>query len=598
MTLKRKLFLLFTAILVGLLLSALFFFQRAAREHLYEENLNHMKYYGRVMQGAYKESGVKGLELQVADMGDWPGRVTLIDELGAVLYDSRGTQEDNHLHRPEILEAQEKGVGSALRYSSTLKMSLHYYALRAATPQGGTIYIRLAWPMAALSSIQDTLTLRVFYHLLLLGILAFLFWLWVSREIFKPLDQIVQASQTISASESLRFPIFKEVEFQRLSLALNDMAQRLRSADRELSQGQERLSVVLEALPVGVALTGEHRELLWVNEEALKLFGVRHVRPGDAVERLLPTMELYEMFDGPDGKKNVFLPINEGRTLNVIFKTLSRGRLLVATDVSEERALEEMRRAFVIEAGHELQTPLTAVRAASELLLEDLAEEPGSSALVQTILQQQERMTDLIDDLLLLVKLEKTDKAGGRTMEDLSELLSETVEDFKGNPAAKGVSFQTDFPLKAPFYCNRTEMLRALSNLVDNAVRKCVEKYEGSPEGVISLSLKETAEGEWRILIEDNGPGFEKEHAEQVREELRSRSRSYSYYNGWEKRGKWGGEGHGLGLVITARILFSHGGDMELLETSSLGGAAFSLTLPDVSRETSEEDGAFEPPQA
>ena len=102
------------------------------------------------------------------------------------------------------------------------------------------------------------------------------------------------------------------------------------------------------------------------------------------------------MLDGPDGCRTILLtppPVDSAAdVLNVEVSTitLTTGRLMTLQDVTEERRLEETRRNFTIEAGHELQTPLTAIRAAAELLLEDLGEEKTETgSLLATILRQQ-----------------------------------------------------------------------------------------------------------------------------------------------------------------------------------------------------------------
>ncbi|KUK60844.1 MAG: Multi-sensor signal transduction histidine kinase [Synergistales bacterium 57_84] len=80
---------------------------------------------------------------------------------------------------------------------------------------------------------------------------------------------------------------------------------------------------------------------------------------------------------------------------------------MVVHDLTERRRLEEARRTFMADAGHELQTPLTSIRAAAELLLEDRGTDPEKTRdLAEKIIMQQERMTALVDDLLLLSRLE------------------------------------------------------------------------------------------------------------------------------------------------------------------------------------------------
>ena len=180
-------------------------------------------------------------------------------------------------------------------------------------------------------------------------------------------------------------------------------------------------------------------------------------------------------------------------------------------------------------------------------------------------------MTSLIDDLLLLVKLEDGETAD-RTEEDLMEMLSMVVEDFRENPAARHVDFDlSSGETTAPFMANRPELLRAFSNIVDNAVRKCGEKH-GEEGGRVKLSLRkdENERAEWVITFEDNGTGVSPEAAGLIFKE---------FHNSGVRRDKWGIGGHGLGLSIAARIIRAHGGTIDLLTVSGTG-AVFEVRLP------------------
>jgi two-component system phosphate regulon sensor histidine kinase PhoR len=322
------------------------------------------------------------------------------------------------------------------------------------------------------------------------------------------------------------------------------------------------------------------------------LFGdTGDVIKGSPVERLIPNGEIYDMLD-TDTSGVVFLtpPANaegDGMIVEVSTVSLATGRLMTLRDVTEERRLEEIRRNFTIDAGHELQTPLTAVRAAAELLMEelDMKEFDGEpkkhewlQSLLSTILRQQERMTSLIDDLLLLVKLSDSKLTlAERTSEDWIDLLETVAEEFRDNPAARSIVIETpkarsDPEATAPFRGNRSELLRAISNIVDNAVRKCREKYGTHPGGRVKLDLQRK-DAQWVITVADNGPGVSLEVAEQISKSFRNGTKT-------RNRGKWGSDGHGLGLSIAARVIESHGGSIELLSSSSLGGADFEIRFP------------------
>lgn len=582
MTLKGKMVALFAVFMSAFLGLALFIFYHSVRDELERENLQRMVFYGRKFERGFAEGGIDGLRKGAAEIEPWQGRVTLIDGDGAVLYDSSGSVTDNHLKRPEIRAAAESGTGSSLRYSDTLRTHMHYYALSVHAFGGQDTFIRVAFPLASLTRIMNAFMLRSVFYAAGAALFGLLFWIWLTKRIFLPLEKIIHRAERIGNAGHVRFPLFRDLELRRLSTALNDMSERLRTADADIQARREELARIVEALPVGVVLTDPLRSVRYLNGVARKMFGDNgSVTKGTPVERLITNAEIYDMFSAPDACRTILMPPvsalshEAGTIVEVSTITLPAGRLMVLRDVSVERRLEETRRNFTIDAGHELQTPLTAIRAAAELLLENEDTDPEDGKLLQTILRQQGRMTSLIDDLLLLVRLEDA-RPGERTRENLSELLASVAEEYRESPSSRGIVIETEGP-EAPFRGSRAELLRAFSNIVNNAVRKVSEQYGADGGGRVLLSLKKEEPPvretpRWTIMIADNGPGIAPELTDRI----------FESFHASGNQGKWGNGGHGLGLSIAVRVIRSHGGTIDLLPAakSLLGGATFEITLP------------------
>ena len=611
-TLKKKITTFFVVFLTALLTFCLFFFYKAVRDEMIKENLGRIASYCKYMERILISDGL-GVLQHILDTGTGGTeetvyiRVTILNEYGNVLFESSDTEADlmaTRMQRQEIRAASEFGSGSSLRYSHTRHAYMLYYALRVAYGEG-FLFIRAAMPLSPLSEILSALIWRAGLIKLLIGGMSFIFWIWLTNRLFRPLEEVITLAELVQNTDitetgKARFPIFRELELQRLSIALNTMSEHLRKANANIQARRDELARIVDALPIGVLVIDDARRIRYLNDVTRYLFGEKSVvAKGSPVELLIRSGEIYDIFDGfsklngADGQNvssTVILhPLHKKEAIvDVRATALGSGWLMTFRDVTEERKLEETRRNFTIDAGHELQTPLTAIRAAAELLLDDMDElrEPEKWKLVSTVMRQQERMTSLIDDLLLLVKLETAENAEGsepeRTEEDLMEMLSLMVEDFRENPAARHVEFTltSNLPLQsgntAPFKANRPELLRAFSNIIDNAVRKCGEKYGERGGGRVRLTLRRDAKNasEWVITIEDNGPGVEPETANLIfREFYSSRARERV--------------GHGLGLSISARVIKAHGGAIDLLAKSSdspkpdnLGGAVFEIRLP------------------
>ena len=503
------------------------------------------------------------------------GRVTLVDSLGSVVADSAKDPAlmENHLGRPEVREALEKGEGASIRYSDTTKMHSLYFARRILL-DGKPGVLRAAQPLELLSSVYGKTRNRFILNLLGGIILILAFGMWLTRRVFRPLDRIVDSAGKIADGEEIRFPLMAEPELQRLSEALDRMSARLRNALGELRSEREDLSLIVTALPVGVILLDEQRSIRYMNRVAEDLLAIQTAVPqGLPVERILPSGDMYGLIASAGergGQCDTFdLPGRGGRYLQVCSRKTATGVLLVITDLTESRRIEQSRRDFIADAGHELQTPLTAVRAAAEYLLASDWEEEDRT-LLTTILAQQERMTRLVDDLLYLSRMESEPPWPATEELRLEALLSSVVEENRQHPFAGKICISENYPEEAVVFGPVQELARGLNNIVENSVKYVREKFGNTPGGEIAVTLKRAGDY-WSVLVEDNGPGIPEESAAHLFERFR-RGDSHRV------RGEWGKGGYGLGLAMAKRILLHAGGDIFFHPKE--GGALFEVLIP------------------
>ncbi|GAA4477528.1 sensor histidine kinase [Microbacterium panaciterrae] len=228
---------------------------------------------------------------------------------------------------------------------------------------------------------------------------------------------------------------------------------------------------------------------------------------------------------------------------------------------------EERMRQFVADASHELRTPLSSIRGYSELSLRALdrstAEEDAATASAHTALEriqaQSLRMTSLVEDLLLLARLEEGRELTLSTV-DLSRLAIEGVEDAR--PTAMDHEWSIDVPEEPVEIIGDTGRLQqVVANLLANA-------RTHTPAGTrIAIAVSE--EGSEAVLrVRDDGPGIDPA----VRDELFSR-----FARGDRSRNRATG-GSGLGLSITKAIIDGHGGSISV--TSEPGSTVFTVRLP------------------
>ena len=253
---------------------------------------------------------------------------------------------------------------------------------------------------------------------------------------------------------------------------------------------------------------------------------------------------------------------------------LARGRLIALQDLTEKARLEEVRRDFFIDAGHEFQTPLAIIRTGLELLKSSpqmkVPERSEDVETIDSLLRQQERISGLVDDLLLLVRLDADPMQKNITDVDLAGIAEEVKDEIAALPQAKATEIAITAPADGAHVMGiHGDLRRALLNIMENA-QKYIQTGDGSA-GIIKVSIEED-EGKWCLTVDDNGPGIAENERELVFERFRRG-------DGHRARGKKKSGGYGLGLSISRRIIERHGGTLEIGE-SQLGGAAFVIRLP------------------
>jgi len=221
----------------------------------------------------------------------------------------------------------------------------------------------------------------------------------------------------------------------------------------------------------------------------------------------------------------------------------------------ERQAADAQMRQFVADAGHELRTPLTIVLGYIDMLKRKAADDERSRRIFDTIAIEGSRMRTLIDNLVLLARLDSDDVRPNEPF-GLAELLElDIVQTRRG--LAPNVRFELDIALDATIIGERSEIYEAVANVVDNAI-----KY--APGSPVSIAVRRAGEGVV-ISIADEGPGIAAE----------DRNVIFDRFFRGENRGEV--EGSGLGLAIAKRAIERAGGTLTLAETNA--GTTFLIRL-------------------
>ncbi|MCX7827694.1 MAG: ATP-binding protein [Thermanaerothrix sp.] len=501
-------------------------------------------------------------------------RVTLVDRHGVVLLDSEVPKDkvprmENHLSRPEIREAFKSGEGYAVRRSDTTGVEYLYDARRVEGKAPLVIRVSMRKHMfeGALSSLRRRLWLSFAAAFGLAEIVG----VWWMKRLTDPILAITRGADGAEAGEEPHFPAQGPAEIKRLALSLKRMYRRLNRAMEDLRRERENLKGLVETMPVGVLLLGPDRRVIYCNSSMAGLVRTLSSQglPMEGVIRHPEVIGLGEaLLQGARSVESTVAVQDGSAERSYLVRGASAGDMAVLTaqDISERVKLEEALRNFVANVGHEFQTPLTAIRGAAELLMQGASEE--DRRFVRRILEQQERLSDMVDRLLVLARCEGG-AAGPWEDLDLTAMAREAVEQVSLMPEASSVEIHLELPPSAPIRCGR-EVFTALKNLVENAVKYTSHKFQGREGGAVTLRLKDMGD-RWGLMVEDNGSGI----PQGMEEEVFQRFRRGDFHRARPSQG-----GYGLGLAIARGILRAHGGDVRLEGSRPGEGSIFLVEIP------------------
>ncbi len=232
------------------------------------------------------------------------------------------------------------------------------------------------------------------------------------------------------------------------------------------------------------------------------------------------------------------------------------------TSFATEREAKEQMRRFIADASHELRTPLTSIHGFLEVLLRGAADKPEQlNAALNSMLGEAKRMKKLVEDLLMLAKLDRQPVVS-RSETRLDTLVEEMMPHLRMLAGERSVKFNLTPEIKSMVDCDKIKQV--VLNLFHNAVQ-----HTDPAKGEITVSLTMPMKNWARLSVEDNGPGIPAEHLPHVFERF--------YRSDAARTRKQGGAG--LGLSISQSIVEAHGGGINVHSVAG-EGTTFEVELP------------------
>jgi two-component system, NtrC family, sensor histidine kinase KinB len=421
--------------------------------------------------------------------------------------------------------------------------------------------------------------------------IAILFTAIVARAILQPLKTLTRSFREIEQGNlDLVVQVKSRDELHQLAEAFNSMAARLREFRRtdraKLVRTQRTTQLAVDSLPDAIAIINPEGTIELSNDTAQRLFqllpgktvaDIRERRLGEIYHQVTLEQRSWqpkgyesaiEVYD-QGGQMKYFLP----QAVPIIDSADKHllGVTLVLGDVTNLRRLDEMKSGLLSVVSHELKTPLTSIRMAAHLLLE---ERIGSLNNKQTELlmaarDDADRLQTIIEDLLDIGRLESGGVRLDLNPQSPSRLVNDAIEPLQASFHDRGIQLDVDVPVEVPqVMADATRIDHVFTNLLTNALKFT------SPGGRVRVAT-ETEDDVVRFIVEDTGAGIPAEHLGRVFE------RFFRAPNANQPSGA------GLGLAIAKEIVEAHGGSIAVRSKEG-EGSRFSFTLQRADRQPAE----------
>lgn len=375
-----------------------------------------------------------------------------------------------------------------------------------------------------------------------------------------------------------------EEEFP-LTQAFNEALGSVERSHAELSRKLTEQDAVLSSMAEGVvAIDGDER-VLRINDTASSLLGVNQFEVlGRSVQEVIRNADVLKFISRAHlSREPVEAEITWHTPHEKILRVYGRalrdaqwntiGVLVVFSDITRLRQLENVRRDFVANVSHELRTPITSIKGFIETLLDGAIDKPADARRFLEIMNRQvDRLNAIFDDLLSLSRIEEGNRRGEMRLEEgnVISVVKAAIESCASRAGQKSIAIVERFPSQVMASLNANLLEQAIVNLLDNAIKYSDERT------TIIIAVAEV-DGEVRIDVIDQGPGIERGHLPRLFER---------FYRVDKARTRKAG-GTGLGLAIVKHIAECHHG-RATVESTPGKGSTFSLHIGGPQREGEE----------
>jgi two-component system phosphate regulon sensor histidine kinase PhoR len=564
-----RMFILYPVIILAAMLFIEFSITEAVRDH----SINNVKEHLAVQAALISDEVPFRLSTPLDDLckrfkEKTGSRVTIIALDGNVLGDSDSLSStmDNHSHRQEIQQAALNGTGMAIRLSETLQYDFLYVAkkiMKGANPEG---FIRLSVPMREIDSAVNALRIKILSIVIVILLATGILSLWHVERIRRLTEQIRDFSRSmVSGDLGKKLFLDQPGEFDEIARSLNTMALELKNGLAAHEEEKHRLNVILRSIPDALFIMDAQGTIVLSSSAARNIFGDIQFQGRPFIE-VIRNSEFSALME--EAKQRQSSGVTEVRIdspferycvvhVSPLFyrdNELS-GFAVVFHDITQLQKLEQTRKDFIANLSHEIKTPITTITGFAETLLDGALDDRNHAVrFLETIKSNGERINSLVDDLMMISKIELGVIKVDKSPLDLQQVMEQVITTLGEKASGKGLSLTLSVqPGLKEVKADKGRLLQILTNLVDNAI-----KFTEKGGVVLGTALDDNRAC---LFVEDTGIGIPQKYLPRIGERFfrvdPGRSRNMG--------------GTGLGLAIVKHLVKAHGWDMQIESTPGRG---------------------------
>jgi two-component system phosphate regulon sensor histidine kinase PhoR len=491
-------------------------------------------------------------------------RITFMSPNGDVIADSLAENLENHINRPEFTD-----LGTVyIRTSATLNVEMMYLAYEL---DDGN-FVRVSIPTSSiLPFVNDFMGLTVIIGILILGITVIISQALINSAMH-PLKEIKGILRDVNNGKySDLLPVQKQDEINDLINEINDINRLIATNISSLVSEKEKNDFLLSHMDQGICVLDKDGLIVMINQYLRRLLRFNiDININKDYRYLFRDNDIQDSIEKAYKKEistNTILHIKDGY-YSVSISYLEKNWLnqpsviLLFTDITAIKNIENLKKDFFDNASHELKSPLTSIIGSSDIILQGMAKDDKMILdLASRISEEAKRMNNLVMDMLMLSRYENQTQIVVRQDIDINSILNEVTNSLVDLIKKKNANINIE---SRSYYINANydEMFQLLKNLIENSV-----KY-GKNEGNVNVSIKKD-EKNLIINVSDNGIGIPKEDQNRIFER---------FYRVDKARSNSAG-GTGLGLSIVKHIVMNYEGHIEL-ESVEDKGTSITVYIP------------------